>query len=380
MALNKEEKRQILLAALLHDCGALHDREKLKAFRYDFGKDIAERHDHGIKGWKLLHDSEELGNAAEIIRFHHAYWEERNSPFAEDSEIPLGSHIIHLADRIDVLIDRNEEILGQRALIEKTIRDGTGKMFMPDAVEAFASLSLRESFWFDLATPFLDDILRRYMGDEIITVSIDKLLSLAGIVNKIIDFRSNFTATHSVGVAECARALSSKMDFPEEDVRMMTVAGLLHDLGKLAVPLEILEKSGPLSLSEFNIMKRHAFYSYRIIERIPQMEKINEWASYHHERIGGGGYPFRLEEKDLSLGSRIMAVSDVFTALTELRPYIKAMYVADALNIMNSMVKDRHLDGNAFEVLKTYIDEINYLKLNAQNKVLASHKEFEAAG
>lgn len=376
MGLKQDEKRQILLAGLLHDCGAIHDWEKLEALRFDFGTNVVERHNHGIRGWKLLRDFEDLKTAAEIIRFHHMYWDERNSVSGESSAIPLGSHIIHLADRIDVLIDRNQEILQQRTLLERKIKGASDKMFMPEIVEAFIDLSSREYFWFDLVNPFIDEMLRRFLGDNMITVNIKKLLSLAGIFNKIIDFRSSFTAAHSIGVAECATILATKMNFSKEDVQMMNVAGLLHDLGKLAIPIEILEKNGPLSINEFNIMKTHPFYSYRILERIPQMEKINEWASYHHEKVDGNGYPFRLDKKELSLGSRIMAVSDVFTALTEARPYRHALSVMDAIKIINGMVKEKHLDGDVFLELKRHIEEINQLKLNAQSNVLVKHKEF----
>ena len=376
MGIKQDEKRQILLAGLLHDCGAIHDWEKLEALRFDFGTNAMERQNHGIRGWKLLRDFEDLKAAADIIRFHHVYWDERNSGPGENTPIPLGSHIIHLADRIDVLVDRNCEILQQRILIGNKIQNTSVKMFMPDAVEAFLNLSSREYFWFDLVNPFIDEMLRKFTGDYMVTVDIKKLLSLAGIFNKIIDFRSSFTAAHSIGVAECATILAKKMNFSKEDVRMMNVAGLLHDLGKLAVPIEILEKNGPLSVNEFNIMKTHTFYSYRILERIPQLEKINEWASYHHEKIDGSGYPFGLDQKELSLGSRIMAVSDVFTALTEARPYRQALSVMEAIGIINGMVKDKHLDGDVFSELKRHIEEINQLKLNAQGSVLAKHKEF----
>lgn len=165
------------------------------------------------------------------------------------------------------------------------------------------------------------------------------------------------------------------MKFSKIDVQMMNSAGLLHDMGKLAIPIGILEKKGPLSPYEFNIMKQHPFHSYRIIDRIPQMETINEWVSYHHEKIDGSGYPFGLKKKELSPGSRIMAVSDVFTALTEPRPYRQAMAVRDAMDIMTGMVKDKHLDGDTFAVLKTNIVEINELKIKAQNNMLTRHKE-----
>lgn len=106
------------------------------------------------------------------------------------------------------------------------------------------------------------------------------------------------------------------------------------------------------------------------------MDTINQWASFHHEKISGEGYPFKLDKKDLSLGSRIMAISDVFTALTQNRPYRMGMSVEDSIAIIDKMVGENHLDGDAVGVFKQNIDEINYLKVNAQNATLKRHGNF----
>lgn len=137
------------------------------------------------------------------------------------------------------------------------------------------------------------------------------------------------------------------------------------------------EKNGPLNANEFYLMKKHTFYSFRIIERIPELKNVNQWASYHHERIDGGGYPFRLRGEEIELGSRIMAVCDVFTALTEKRPYRNAMPIDSANAIMSRMVEEKHLDGDVLSVLKQNIDEINRLRLKAQNIAVNRHRDFQ---
>ena len=379
MGLTGTDRADILIAALLHDCGAIQDNEKLIAGQYDFGISPSERHAHGYKGWELLRGLEEFKPASEIVKFHHIHWDEPASPFTENEKIPAGSYILHLADRIDILLDRREEVLAQRKSIESKIRDGSGKMFMPEAVEAFLKLSAKEYFWFDLVAPFLDQVLAVYMGEIKSTINIDGLMRVAGMLNKIIDFRSGFTATHSAGVAECAGILSSKLRFSGDEVKMMYIAGLLHDLGKLAVPVGILEKRGPLDKNELNIIKKHTFYSFRILESIPQLELINRWASFHHEHIDGRGYPFKIGGKELGTGSRIMAVSDVFTALAEKRPYRDAMPVDNALGVMETMVKSRHLDADVFSALKQHIDEIEWFKSDAQQKAASSFRRLQSA-
>jgi HD-GYP domain-containing protein (c-di-GMP phosphodiesterase class II) len=370
MGMDKKERSDILIAGLLHDCGAIKDDEKLQAAQYDFGS-TDEKNDHGYIGWKLLHEVKELENASEIIKFHHIYWNEHDSSFSNGESIPSGSYIVHLADRIDVLINRNEEILKQRTSIVSKISSDSGKMFMPDAVEAFLTLSEREYFWFDLMSGFLSQSLSQAMSSINIIVNEGKLLTIAQAFNKLIDYRSRFTAAHSIGVAACASMLSSKMNFSRSDIRMMTIAGLLHDLGKLAIPLSILEKRGPLNRDEFNIIKKHPYYTYRILDKIPQLEKIKQFAALHHERMDGKGYPFGIRGEELSLGSRIMAISDVYTALTEERPYRHALSPANAIIAINDMVGNKHLDGDVFDVFRLNLDEINQYKLNAQNRIVS---------
>ncbi len=358
MGLPEKDRNVILVAGLLHDCGAIHDDEKLKAFRFDFGETMEERLGHGIKGWQILKKIEEVRPSAEIIKYHHLYWNEADALSDREGDIPLGCFILHLADRIDVLLDRNSDVLMQRSEIIKIIRGGRGTMFMPDAVDAFMRLSDKEYFWFDLVTPYIGGILRDVLMYGTGAVDMDKIISIAQVFTSIIDYRSSFTAAHSVGVSECAVQLAARMSFSQDDLKRMRVAGLLHDLGKLSVPLEILDKQGPLTPAEFNIMKMHTFYSYRILSRIRGFEKVNEWASYHHERLDGSGYPFRLKGDSLDTGARIMVVSDVFTALTEKRPYREAMPLSDALGIMDKMVDDSKLDGDVVYILKSHATDI----------------------
>ena len=96
------------------------------------------------------------------------------------------------------------------------------------------------------------------------------------------------------------------------EIQDLKIAGYLHDLGKLAVPKEILEKPGKLTATEFNIVKTHAYYGYRTLETVRGLEKINNCGTLHHECLDGSGYPFHLNGDNLSIGSRIMAIADIF--------------------------------------------------------------------
>jgi HD-GYP domain-containing protein (c-di-GMP phosphodiesterase class II) len=155
--------------------------------------------------------------------------------------------------------------------------------------------------------------------------------------------------------------------FSEHDAKMMKIAGYLHDLGKLAVPVEILNKPSKLTKEEFQIIKSHSYYTYRILEPITGFKIINSWASFHHECLNGSGYPFHHGANDLSLGSRITAVADIFTALTEDRPYRSGMDKENVLGIIRKLVNENAIDANIVSLLELNYENVNQCRLAAQD-------------
>lgn len=204
----------------------------------------------------------------------------------------------------------------------------------------------------------------------------DEVINLTKIFAGIIDFRSPFTANHTAGVAKTAEKLAEIAGFSETECKMMLVAGYLHDLGKLAVRNDVLEKPSKLDVEEFNIIRSHTYYTYRLLQPIKEFETINSWASYHHEKLNGKGYPFHLDDKNLSLGSRIMAVADIFTAITEDRPYRKGMPDEQTFNILNSMVKDRSICPYVVSILMDNFDLIYEIRKEAQHEASIEYNYF----
>lgn len=374
MNFSVDEIKDIVLASLLHDCGAVNLNERNSLYDFEFGNTTYIRHSHGYKGWFILHDADELSSAAEIIKFHHVFYEEMNEAYLKAYEIPKASHILHLADRIDILIDRKQEILQQRTQIEKTINKSSGQMFMPEAVEAFGKLAHIPYFWFDIVSPYLDTLIKNKISYYMVDLNSSSLQQYANIAHRIIDYRNNFTATHSVGVATSASILAAKLGFSTDDCELMYSAGLMHDLGKLCIPENVLEKPSALDQNEFNLIKSHTYHTYRILNSIPGLDRVRDWASFHHEKLDGSGYPFALGADDLDLGSRILAVSDIFTALTEERPYRKALSLEATMDIING---SNNLDYDVKACLNKHIGEINEARKLSQEKVIeCSHGIF----
>jgi HD-GYP domain-containing protein (c-di-GMP phosphodiesterase class II) len=357
-----EKQKDLILTGALHDIGALSLAERIETLSFDFESATQ----HSGLGGGLLALFEPLAPLAPIINFHHTFWNNGKGSQEAGQPVPLESHIIHLADRIAVLIDTKNEVLGQvKGICEKT-REQSGKMFKPELVDAFMSLSQKEYFWLDIKSSTIYRHLRRKARSKTIVMDLDQLNDLAMLFAKIIDFRSSFTATHSSGVSASAVHLAKLCGFSERECRMMKIAGYLHDLGKLAVPREILEKPGSLTPEEFNIIRSHTFHTYRILETVEDFETINTWGAFHHERLNGKGYPFHHKGKDLSLGSRIMCVADVFTAVTEDRPYRKGMSNSETIKVLKSMAQSETLDANIVSVLESHFEEINGVRAKAQ--------------
>jgi hypothetical protein len=131
----------------------------------------------------------------------------------------------------------------------------------------------------------------------------------------------------------------------------MRIAGLLHDLGKLTVPNSILEKPGPLAPEEQLIIRQHTYFTFMILNQLENFRQVAEWAAWHHETLDGKGYPFKLNEPDISLGARIMAVADIFVALAENRPYRKKLPETTVKKIMQDMADNNKISKRITESL-----------------------------
>ena len=146
-----------------------------------------------------------------------------------------------------------------------------------------------------------------------------------------IESRDPYTASHQRRVANLAYAISSEMKLSEQRIVGIHMAGIIHDLGKICVPAEILSKPGPLNEYEFGIIKLHPQIGYNILKKIDFPWPIAQMVYQHHERINGTGYPQGLKGKEILLEARILAVADVVEAMSSHRPYRPALGVDKAL-------------------------------------------------
>ncbi len=165
------------------------------------------------------------------------------------------------------------------------------------------------------------------MASRIIDGTKEREKILIGILialTRAIDAKSPWTAGHSERVTKFAEAIGRGMNLNEDQMRALTISAILHDIGKIAVPEQILDKPGKLTDEEFAVVKKHSQAGADIIASIPSYETILPGILHHHERWDGTGYPKGLGEKNIPLFARIICIADVYDALTEDRPYRKA--------------------------------------------------------
>lgn len=359
----------IFAASLLHDIGAISIEEKESISKFQ----LSDYSQHCIRGGVLLQDIPSFEGIAEVVRNHHRSWKSWSKGI--DDPLVMSSQIIYLADYVERSIDRKRYIGYQKEHILEEIVGLNGNHVNEDIFEHFVSIAKREAFWLDLTSPKLYSILLHNGPYKNREIGLEELSLIGELFRHIIDFKSSFTATHTAGVAACAEIMARLFGLSEVEVTMMKIAGNFHDLGKLIIPNSILDKPGKLSKDEYNVIKSHPYYTYQVLSSIGGMERIADWASFHHEKLDGSGYPFSLDANEIDTGSRIMAVSDIFVALLEERPYKKGMEMEEMSRILRKQGEKNFVDIKIVELLFENYDLVNTYVKSEQAKAEKFYRE-----
>jgi|ERR1035438_1785239 putative nucleotidyltransferase with HDIG domain len=261
-------------------------------------------------------------------------------------ELPIFSRIANLSQTLEVFFAAR----GPFAAIH-AVQQRSGRWFDPELVKAAESLCVEASLWEGLESKqLLQDVLRlepdkrRLIADE---ATIDNIcLAFADII----DAKSPFTYQHSNGVAAAALEIAGHFGMSEADKKQLWRAALLHDIGKLSVSNEILEKPGKLTSEEWQVVREHPYYTLQILKRIPAFKPFASDAAAHHERLDGSGYWRQMGGDQLSLPARVLGVADVFDALRAKRPYRDALPLEKVFAIMRGD-SPRALDLPCLEAL-----------------------------
>jgi putative nucleotidyltransferase with HDIG domain len=285
--------------------------------------------------------------AAEGIRSLGEHWDGKGHPTGlRGEEIPLLARIFSIAQTVEVFV----RDFGVEAACAMVI-DRSGSWFDPELVEVVLSLRHDQSFWagveegrHGIALETLEPEAPQMLADD---ARLDRVAQAFALV---IDAKSPYTFRHSSRVAELALVTGRELGFDQLVLRDLRRAALLHDIGKLAVPNSILDKPGALTVAERRRVEQHPRLSADILGRVAPFRDIARLAGAHHEKLDGSGYWQGLQGEWLGLPERVLAVADIYEALTAERPYRAAMAPERALEILAELA-GRELDRDAVSAL-----------------------------
>ena len=287
------------------------------------------------------------GSASAILDLDE-HWDGSGNPEGlRGSFINYYSRIMLLAQTLDNFAVAHD----RRAAIEVMERR-SGKWFDPDVVKATISLAKADALWSDLESPdLIHEVLTKDRRQATLVMGDSTLDSICVAFAQIVDAKSPFTFNHSNGVANASIAIAKQLGLPRERIIFIRHAALLHDLGKLGVSNEILEKPAKLTPEEWKIMKRHPEDTWRILNGIPHFQELSEVAASHHEKLNGTGYFRSLTGEQMSTEARIIAVADIFDALSAKRPYRDSLPLDAVFNIMRKDAPHA-IDGDCLRALE----------------------------
>lgn len=162
------------------------------------------------------------------------------------------------------------------------------------------------------------------------------LTELIEVVSATIEMRDPYTAGHQKRVAELGVAIGKKLNLPDRSLISIKLAGLVHDLGKMRVPLEILVNPSKLSKGEMSMLQEHPNFAYEVLKNLKSPWALADIVNQHHERYDGSGYPNKLKKDNILIEARVLAVADVVEAMTAMRPYREGLGIDAALNEIKS--------------------------------------------
>lgn len=357
---------QIFQLGLLHDIGV----SSTQTHRHLISElEWSGAEEHCRVGAERLARFSPLAPLAPYVLHHHDRWEDLIETDLSEETATLANWVF-LTDRVDSLAAAHYfqgNILDAKHSILHTISKYKGSLFKPVLVDLFLQLAEGDAFWLSQEPNHISAfVATRAEAKSLLALDIAALRELASIFAEVVDCKSRFTHEHSLGVARLSRYLAEHFHLSDESCDMIEIAGLLHDLGKLQTPDEILDKAAPLDEYELHRIHHHSFETYEILKKIVGFEDIARWAAYHHEHPDGSGYPFRVKGGQLDLEARIIAVADVFQALAQERPYRKGLETDQIDKILLELANQQKLDQEVVTWVTQHMDECHAQAMHYQ--------------
>jgi len=337
--------------SVFHDIGAYKVTEIDKLVEIDI--DTKTPIEHAVYGALFIKYFSPLSDLHNIVLTHHftpKYFKDRN-----ESVICKEGLLLNFADYIDrVYVNR-------KYLTRDYIEEHKGNY-----LQEYIDLFLEADRKFDFLNKLLNGsyVEELYNFFETKNLSRESVISYSKMLAYSIDFRSEATVKHTILVEAISYQMAKLYGLSEEIQTRIRVASVLHDIGKIGIPVEILEKPGKLTDEEFEIMKGHARIGYDILSGL-NIEDISKVGTLHHEKLDGSGYPFGLKGDEITLEMRILGIADIISALLGIRSYKEEFNQDKIIKILNNMVDMNKIDA---KIVKLFINNYDYIINEAKNQ------------
>ena len=284
---------------------------------------------------------------AEAIHSLDEHWNGGGYPESRrGNEIPLLARILNISQTMDVFAMRSDARSAVKAVSERS-----GRWFDPELARIVQSLEQDSELWQTAKETSARERVLEMEPGAALPASPQRIDSICQAFAQVIDAKSPYTFYHSVGVAEASIEIAEEMGLAPQTSTLVRRAALLHDIGKLSVSNAILEKPGKLTAEEWTAVRMHPAYTRMILRNIGGFDDLAYVAAAHHERLDGTGYPEGLTAEAMSLPARVIAVADVYQALSEKRPYRESLPTEVVFNIMDRDIPGK-LDADCLAALK----------------------------
>lgn len=365
---DRPQRHQALIGGMLHDIGVSSTRDHkrlIDEIEWSHSQEHCERGDFFARCFAPF------APFANAIKYHHTRFSDM--PNDLDDHTRKLANLIFMVDRLDVFLARFIQVRPlhsahshRRELIGE-IEAYSGLLFDPELLPALCKAAEKPSFWLELRSESLDDAIFETLldFDHTLHLSYEEMINLGEMLSLIIDTKSPFTHYHSLRVADLCHAVARLLGFSAQDQHLLRMAALLHDIGKLRTPDEVLEKDDVLTSDEQDVMAQHPLDSKLVLKALFPNAPIAKWASQHHEKLNGSGYPYGWSGDEIDYPTRVLSICDIFQALSQPRPYRKRMALDDVMAILKKMTEAGELDADIMAVIGANSAELYNIAVRA---------------
>lgn len=331
----KESELSMYIAGLLHDVGTfdlsnrlIHHQDHME------NAEVAAVRVHPQKGAAIVASLDDFIPIAKNILDHHEWINGEGYPRGlKQNEISLESQILKIADKVAFLVDT--ETVTEIIDLPGALKDRIGREFSQDLYDCLLAQLEKNDIWKSI----IDQEKLSELTKKIFThLKVEKDQDVAYSKNmflffgRILDAKHSYTEGHSRRVSYFSVLIALALNLPDQKVKRIESAAFLHDIGKVGIPKSILDKKGRLTNEEYQIIKKHSFFSHEIVKGISTLENLANIVGADQEHWDGSGYPNGIKMEEIPLEARIIFIADAFDAMTSNRSYHKAVSVPEAMN------------------------------------------------